>query len=681
MFHAFDVVTNTKGDSLVGYQVLVRDPTTGAVIPIFADDNGTPIGTVSNLINIALTDNAGNYSFFVPFGTYNLEFRTPDGVSVRTINSVPFNSGSQGAPGRDGLDGNTGPANSTYTSLASLKAAPVTNASYIFAPPGGTEGSTAAGTFLYQTANAPYTADGVNIIKLDAVPLTTGALVRQGAQTVAFTPPPPASATTPSPTTTIGEKAARRVDVWDELTPEMKADVVAGTLSVDCGPAFQRAFDKCSGKGQSSLTTGRKLHVPAGRYLVSSPVSFAWRSSGSVGDAGDRRKITIEGDGAANTIIYTTVASDYAFAIEGYATGAGAQDGTQLNVVIRGISVIGNSERTGGPRVGGAWRINKVSRVQLVDMAGKHCNIGIDLSDCINVKADFCEFTGNNLGMRGQKQVFSYPNVWRIANTSFGGSQLKGVEITKGANVTFDTCGFEGIGTSNAIDSNCYSAHLIGGPAEGGASAKFTNCYFEGCYVAADIRVEWGDADGGSITVESCSFQRLDSTLYARRHMLFSQVSTGKMDVILTANKYKIFNSYVPGTAPATPNPSWEVTTANVFVDMRGESYVANELPQTNGWPCKGVDSRSTYIINNGSASVLRQSNVSFANRTSLGVVDVTFKVPYRETPIIIPTGQSTTQAVDCVVAGYNSGACTIKTYVGGALADVDFTIDVDGRF
>ncbi|MFE8106904.1 hypothetical protein [Sphingomonas melonis] len=186
MFHAFDVVTNTKGDSLVGYQVLVRDPTTGAVIPIFADDNGTPIGTVSNLINIALTDNAGNYSFFVPFGTYNLEFRTPDGVSVRTINSVPFNSGSQGAPGRDGLDGNTGPANSTYTSLALLKAAPVTNASYIFAPPGGTEGSTTAGTFLYQTADAPYTADGVNVIKLDGVPLTTGALVRQRAAGVTY---------------------------------------------------------------------------------------------------------------------------------------------------------------------------------------------------------------------------------------------------------------------------------------------------------------------------------------------------------------------------------------------------------------------------------------------------------------------------------------------------------------
>lgn len=88
-----------------------------------------------------------------------------------------------------GPEGPTGPANSTYTTLAGLKAASVSNASYIFAPPSGSDGGTAAGTFLYQTAGAPYTADGVNVIRLDAVPLTTGALVRQGVSQVAFSAP------------------------------------------------------------------------------------------------------------------------------------------------------------------------------------------------------------------------------------------------------------------------------------------------------------------------------------------------------------------------------------------------------------------------------------------------------------------------------------------------------------
>lgn len=78
-----------------------------------------------------------------------------------------------------GPKGDTGAANSTYVSLATLKAAPVANSSYIFSPPAGVDGGVAAGTFLYQTAGAPYTADGVNIIKLDDIALSVGALVRQ----------------------------------------------------------------------------------------------------------------------------------------------------------------------------------------------------------------------------------------------------------------------------------------------------------------------------------------------------------------------------------------------------------------------------------------------------------------------------------------------------------------------
>lgn len=74
----------------------------------------------------------------------------------------------------------------TATTLADLKAAPINPAGYIFAPPSGSDGGAAAGTFLYQTAGAPYTADGVNVIKHDAVPLTTGALVRQSSTSVTF---------------------------------------------------------------------------------------------------------------------------------------------------------------------------------------------------------------------------------------------------------------------------------------------------------------------------------------------------------------------------------------------------------------------------------------------------------------------------------------------------------------
>lgn len=108
MFHLFNALTNTRGDSLVGYQVVVRQPGNGAVMPIFADQNGTPIAAVSALTNVALTDNAGNYSLFVDFGTYDLEFRTPDGVFISVVRQVPMNGGAQGSPGREGPPGPPG---------------------------------------------------------------------------------------------------------------------------------------------------------------------------------------------------------------------------------------------------------------------------------------------------------------------------------------------------------------------------------------------------------------------------------------------------------------------------------------------------------------------------------------------------------------------------------------------
>lgn len=115
-----------------------------------------------------------------PSLTYRVVLKDQDGVTLNEVD--PYRPGVAG----EGEKGDTGPANSTYTTLAGLKAAAVSNASYIFAPPSGSDGGAAAGTFLYQTAGAPYTADNANIIKLDAVPLTIGALVRQAAAGVNF---------------------------------------------------------------------------------------------------------------------------------------------------------------------------------------------------------------------------------------------------------------------------------------------------------------------------------------------------------------------------------------------------------------------------------------------------------------------------------------------------------------
>lgn len=84
MFHWSDVVINNRGDALPNWQVECVDYTDGStVIPIFSDENSTPILTVSGVTNRALADENGNYDFFVPNGTYSLRFYNAQGVFQR----------------------------------------------------------------------------------------------------------------------------------------------------------------------------------------------------------------------------------------------------------------------------------------------------------------------------------------------------------------------------------------------------------------------------------------------------------------------------------------------------------------------------------------------------------------------------------------------------------------------
>ena len=205
MFHKFDVLTDTKGNSLVGYQVGVRVTGGGGVVPIYADENGTPIQSVSGLANAALTDNAGNYSFFVALGTYDLEFRAPDGTVLATIRQVPMNGGSEGP---------AGPALATFDTLADFKAASSTNLTQILIDP-----SIASGMFNFETANAPYAADDLNIVKADDAPLSVGAWVRQKAEGVSAQ-----AAGAGAVTRTVQEELRETIKVSQFATPQQAAD-------------------------------------------------------------------------------------------------------------------------------------------------------------------------------------------------------------------------------------------------------------------------------------------------------------------------------------------------------------------------------------------------------------------------------------------------------------------------
>lgn len=104
MYHYFDTLTNTRGDSLVGYRARLRQYATppGPVVPIYADDNGTPIAQVSGLTNAVETNSRGYFGFWVPEGTYYLEVLDPGGTpSIEPIALTLAAGGGGGAPTDD----------------------------------------------------------------------------------------------------------------------------------------------------------------------------------------------------------------------------------------------------------------------------------------------------------------------------------------------------------------------------------------------------------------------------------------------------------------------------------------------------------------------------------------------------------------------------------------------------
>lgn len=74
MFHRVDTVFNsTTSKAIPGVQVQVYD-SGGSLVPIYADESGTPIASVSGIANTAVTSDDGRYDFWVADGTYDIRF-------------------------------------------------------------------------------------------------------------------------------------------------------------------------------------------------------------------------------------------------------------------------------------------------------------------------------------------------------------------------------------------------------------------------------------------------------------------------------------------------------------------------------------------------------------------------------------------------------------------------------
>lgn len=89
MYKYVNAFTNRSGDSLPGYFARLYD-STGTEVDIFADNNGTPISTVSGVANAALSDENGMFRWYVANGTYDIKFYDANDTFVTSEAGVPM---------------------------------------------------------------------------------------------------------------------------------------------------------------------------------------------------------------------------------------------------------------------------------------------------------------------------------------------------------------------------------------------------------------------------------------------------------------------------------------------------------------------------------------------------------------------------------------------------------------
>lgn len=445
-------------------------------------------------------------------------------------------------------------------------------------------------------------------------------------------------------------------------------------LTDNYGP-LQNWLNYITGLKQPSTKTGFKGCIRSGRYGFKRPVKATFRKDNSIIDDGDFRRLTIEGDGQANTyLIYTGPTTGYAFDIEGYVNGANT-GGAQLYIRMSGFRFWRD---LGTPRVGGGLQFNNVAYVELDDMSIGSFNINVNAQDTLLFVATATQILGGNGGLLAAKNTFSNPNVFKLIRCGITGNLAYGVQATAPANWSFDTCNFEGNG-NDQVNSN--TINIIGGPAESGSGINVFNSYFEGNQVAADINIGFNSANSGTVSIKNNGFNRVDATKYAKTHINLSCTSTGVMVANVGGNGFKAFNNYVPSSS----NPVMILQTAGITLSEAEPNYYQNsvELPNYNGFPSIGAgadkDLMMALVAAGVSPSITQGWNAASVTHQATGV----HRVNYKTAPangVVIPTVSLVGGVGYAYISGNTTAYVEVSTFnTAGTATDINFALHVKG--
>lgn len=566
--------------------------------------------------------------------------------------------------------GATGSSDNTYSSLAAFKASDISRltASLVAAP------GMADGRFNWTLGNFAGQADDQNIVKADSTALSVGAWVRQRADGLTYRAP--AIAATPQ---SQAEKNLQTVDVFDALTPAMKADVRGGGRSVDCGPALQAIMNYAQGaESTGDAVGGCDLWFSPGAYLTSQPLTNRFRVDGSIVDDNDLRRMNVRGAGIANTaILYNGPSTSPAYSIEGYNGGTGRE----LYQVLEGLRLI--RFPTGSAKVGIGLRGQHIANLAMRDVLIYGFDINAYLTDVLGFSSERLYLLAGKVGLRTTLIDWTNPNVWTMRDGAISGNSDIAAHFIKAANVRLDGVRFEGNGTG----ASSYSILCEGGSPEGAHTLMAENGYFENNDVAADIACAWGYPYDGIVTIRGNSFHKTSNTRYARHHVDLSvtglAASAGsRLHVVHEANGYKTFGDYDPNPTRAV----LRVQTSLVKVVESPSNLYAyiEERPQANNYPLIGniypvlsvtVNADGTY-----DPEVPANTNILSVTKTGTGVYRVAYRTP-PETPLsVMPVASMINSAGSATPALGNVYVDVTTLDTAGNAADRAFSIVVFGR-
>lgn len=440
--------------------------------------------------------------------------------------------------------------------------------------------------------------------------------------------------------------------------------------STPCGYAFQKAIDFCSGKNRESSSSGFRLRIRGGRWIIDKPLSYTWRDSSEIVDDGDMRRLSIEGDGQSNTyLIYKGTSSQPALYIKGH-TGT-PNDGVQLRFEMRGFRLWRDLT---SPRVGTGLKTEHLAFMTMENVDIGYFNNNFQMIDTIQFSGRDCQIAAGNGGIDASISDFSNPNVIKFDCFRFAGNGVYALRLKRGANINVDTCSFEGNGTSNSPESGNYCIQYIGGPGEGGCGLIVNNSYFENNFVYADISIENNTGISGTHSITNNSFSKVDLERFCNRHINLSSSSNGKAKINLFGNSFKSFNTYIPNSL----FPVIVQQTQNFYVTDIG-NYYANEIEKPNWNNFQVIEQPTNQMICSGTISsageVSNGWNILSTSKLGTGLYRINFsRKPHSGSSLIVIATTISTPGIAYLSSSDQNGITIGTTNSDSGLIDVGFS-------